>query len=325
MRPRDAGLAVGAAAAWGVCFVLLGSLTSAGPPLALAAVRALLGGAVLGIAALWRGGPSRLVAPGASWAMLGLLALLNGGVAVGAMFLASRQADAAAATVVGNTQPLLLAAAGLLFLRERPGCRAALAIGLGTLGVLVVALGSRGGGTTVDGLALALLSSAAPAIGTLLMRRLVGRVDLLAVTAWQFLGGGVGLLAAATVFEPPVALRLDPVAMASLLFLGVVGTGLAYMAWFGLLERVPLTRLGSALYLVPVSGVAADVLAGGRVTATAMAGLVVMLAGVALAAAPAEEWSGRHGAPTNRASGVGMSSSAAPSRASDPRESSVAP
>ena len=284
MTTRDAALTVAVAATWGVCFVLLGTLTLAGDPLLLAAGRALLGGAVLAGVALWRGGPRRLFAAGAGWRVVGLLALLNGATALGAMFLAAGRTDAAAATVVGNSQPILLAVAGAALFGERVGRRGAFGITLGAAGVLLVAASSRDGGADVGGLALALLSSAAPAGGTILMRRLVGRVDLLVVTAWQFLAGGVVLLVASALLEDPSAVRLGGADVLTLLFLGVVGTGIAYLVWFGLLSRVPLAHLGSALYLVPVAGVAADILAGGRVDPAELVGLAVMLAGVALAA-----------------------------------------
>ncbi|MEX0888639.1 MAG: hypothetical protein WD062_02310 [Chloroflexota bacterium] len=43
----------------------------------------------------------------------------------------------------------------------------------------------------------------------------------------------------------------------SLLVLGVIGTGLAYLAWFCLLDLVSLVFLGAVLFLVPITGVVA--------------------------------------------------------------------
>lgn len=283
MAARNSALTIAVAVSWGICFVLLGALVRAGDPLLLAGVRSLLGGFVLAGAAVWRGGLGRLRRPSAGGLALASLALFNGAIALGAMFLAASRADAAAATVVGNAQPILLALAGAALFGERVGRRGALGIALGAAGVVLVAAGSRDSGTDAAGLALALLSSAAPAAGTILMRRLVGRVDLLVVTAWQFLAGAAVLLVASTLFEAPWAVRLGGSDVLGLAFLGFIGTGAAYLVWFGLLERVPLARLGTTLYLVPVAGVAADVLAGGRVALPELAGLAVMLAGVALA------------------------------------------
>ncbi len=284
MTARDTALTVAVAAAWGLCFVLLQALAPMRSPLILAGVRALLGGAILAVAVVRRGGPRRLMHGGAGWRVTAPLALLNGAIALGAMFLAAGRAGVAAETVVGNTQPILLGLAGAVIFGERVGRRGATGIALGAVGVLLVAAGGRTSGSSLGGLSLALLSSAGPAAGTILMRRLVGRVDLLVVTAWQFLAGGAALLAVGAVVAGPFAPRLDAAGALALVFLGVVGTGVAYLVWFGLLERVSLARLGSALYLVPVAGVAADILSGGRVGPTELVGLAVMLVGVALAA-----------------------------------------
>ncbi len=284
MTTRDRILTVGVAISWGVCFVLLGALVGAGDPLLLAGSRALLGGVALAAAASWHGGFARLRRPGIGALPLASLALLNGAIALGAMFLAAGRADAAAATVVGNTQPILLAIAGAVLFGERVGRRGVFGVGLGAAGVILVAAGSRGSGTDPVGLELALLSSAAPAAGTILMRRLVGRVDLLVVTAWQFLAGGAALFLTSALLEQPSALHVEVPDLVALAFLGIVGTGAAYVAWFSLLERVPLAHLASALYLVPVVGVTADILAGGRVRPAELAGLALMLVGVGLAA-----------------------------------------
>ncbi len=284
MTARDGMLTVAVAIIWGVCFVLLGALVRAGDPLLLAAVRAALGGGLLVAVVVWRGGLARLRRPGIGVLPLTSLALLNGAIALGAMFLAASRADAAAATVVGNVQPILLAMAGAVLFGERVGRRGVFGIGLGAAGVILVAAGSRDTGTDPAGLLLALLSSAAPAAGTILMRRLVGRVDLLVVTAWQFLAGGSVLFLTSVLLEQRFALHLQVSDLVALAFLGILGTGVAYVVWFGLLERVPLARLGPALYLVPVAGVTADILAGARVRPAELAGLAVMVAGVALAA-----------------------------------------
>ncbi len=283
MTARDTALTAAAAAAWGICFVLLQALTPMGSPLILAGVRALLGGATVGAAVVMRGGPRRLLHGGAGWRVTALLALLNGAIALGAMFLAAGRAGVAAETVVGNTQPILLGVAGAVIFGERVGRRGATGIALGAVGVLLVAAGGRTSGSSLGGLSLALLSSAAPAAGTILMRRLVGRVDLLVVTTWQFLAGGAVLLGAAMLVGEPLTVRLGGSGVLALALLGVVGTGLAYVVWFGLLERVPLAHLGSALYLVPVAGVVAAFVTGDAIGGSQLAGLAAMLVGVALA------------------------------------------
>ena len=288
-----AGLAALIAVVWGLCFVLIQASLPSPAPLLLAGSRAIIGGAILAAAALLRGAlhSFRARPPGASAAThgalpsLGLvvgLALSNAALAFGAMYLAADRAEAAVASVLTGVQPLLLAAAGWLLFDERASRRSVVGLALG-LGGVVLAASAVGGATAVDGVALALLAAAAPAGGTLLMHRLAGRVDLLVTTAVQFLLGGAMLVAVSGLVEPWSEVRWTAV-IPGLLVLGVLGTGLAYLGWFWLLGRLSLVRLGAALFLVPVVGVAVAVALGDRPSLVELAGMTLALAGVGLVA-----------------------------------------
>jgi drug/metabolite transporter (DMT)-like permease len=289
---RLAGLATLIAVVWGLCFVLIQASLPNPAPLLLAGFRALIGGAILAAAALLRAtltsrrGEAWLgAAPRRSLPSLGLvvaLALSNVALAFGAMYLAADRAEAAVASVLTGGQPLLLAAAGWLWFGERGSRRSVVGLALG-LGGVVLAGSAASGATATDGVALALLAAGAPAAGTLLMRRLAGGVDLLVTTAVQFLLGGMILVAVSGLLEPWSEVRW-PAVVPSLLVLGVLGTGLAYLGWFWLLGRLSLVRLGAALFLVPVIGVAVAVAAGDRPSPVELAGMTLALAGVGLVA-----------------------------------------
>jgi drug/metabolite transporter (DMT)-like permease len=72
-----------------------------------------------------------------------------------------------------------------------------------------------------------------------------------------------------------------------LLVLGVLGTGVAYVAWFWSLGRSSLVRLGSALFLIPVVGVVAGVFTGDRPAPVELAGILTVLIGIGLVTRPA--------------------------------------
>ena len=311
MGLRSAALLAGIAVVWGLCFVLIQASLPSPAPLLLAGIRGLIGGAVLAAAVLLRGvarsirrvpharpgGAGESVTVGRRrglpppWVVL-LLALLNATIALGAMYLAAGRAEAATASVLASGQPLALAAAGWLLFGERGSRLSVAGLALGLAGVVLVAT-AISGSTTPDGVALALLASAAPTGGTLLMRRLWSRVDLLATTGLQFLVGGVILIAASAILEPWSAITWSAAALRSLLVLGVLGTGLAYVAWFWLLGRLSLVVLGSALFLVPVTGVAVAIAIGDRPSPPELIGMVAALAGIGLVAAdPATRRSG---------------------------------
>ena len=279
---------------WGLCFVVIQASLPNPAPLLLAALRALIGG---GILAAWipvRGWRSRrrrrdagLAVPDLktiglpSSPLLGALALANAALAFGAMYLAAGRAEAAVASILAGGQPLVLAAAGWALFKERLSARVVTGLMVAMAGIVLVTTTSSGA-TGLDGVALALLATVAPAAGTILMRRLAPSVDVLLTTSAQFLIGGTILLAVSALLEPWGAFIWSPATLAGLLFLGVLGTGIAYVAWFWLLDRVPLVRLGAALFLIPVTGFVAAIVTGDRPAPVALAGIAVVLVGIGI-------------------------------------------
>ena len=68
-----------------------------------------------------------------------------------------------------------------------------------------------------------------------------------------------------------------------MLFLGIGASGLGYLFWYGALERIEASRVAAFLYLEPlVTLAAAVVLLGESVTLEAVAGGLLLLAGVAV-------------------------------------------
>ena len=294
MDRQAAGPAAFVALIWGLCFVLIQASLPSPAPLLLAGLRALIGGGVLvvGLALRhWRPGARRSGAEPvrrASWraavpskSLLVLLALANATVAFGAMYLAASRAEAAVASILAGGQPLILAAAGWAIFGERTSARAVAGLAIAMAGVVLVATTSSGT-TSPDGVALSLLATAAPAAGTVLMRRFGPGVDLLATTSVQFLLGGTILLGASALLEPWSALSWSPGMLFGLLVLGVLGTGVAYVVWFSLLGRASLVHLGTALFLVPVVGVVAGIVTGDRPAPVELAGIVAVLVGMAI-------------------------------------------
>jgi drug/metabolite transporter (DMT)-like permease len=195
------------------------------------------------------------------------------------MYLAAEHAEAGAASILSGGQPLVLAAAGWFLFGERISSRTAAGLTLAMAGVILVAMASSGT-TTPEGIALALVATVAPAIGTILMRRLGSDADLPLITSVQFLLGGAFLIAASVATEPWTALAWPAETVVSLLVLGVLGTGVAYVAWFWLLGRLSLVSLSSALFLVPAVGVVASVATGERPAPLELAGMATLFLGI---------------------------------------------
>lgn len=274
-RPRPTRM-LAITAAWGACFVTIHWGLRDAPLLWFAALRALLAGvALLGLAyAQHRPQPNKAK----EWAQISALALFNVTIAFAAMFAASAGLTAGVAAVLSNAQPLLILGPAWWLFGERPRRSAAGAAAVGFVGLSITASASIG---TSTGAALALLAAVAITTGTLLARRLHD-LDVVVISAWHFLIGGLALGVFAFVREGAPGIHWTPRFVASLAFLALVGTAGAFVLWFEELRRAPLAAVALWTFLTPVFGLTFSALLlgeypGGR----EIAGIALVLAGLA--------------------------------------------
>lgn len=266
--------------AWGACFLAIRWGLRDAPVLWFATLRALIAGvALVGLA-----GVQRRPAPSGrrAWALIAALGLVNVTLAFAAMFAGVTGLTTGTASVLANAQPLLILLPAWWLYGERMSARTTAALVVGFAGLVVVALPGGGG----DGALIALGAAAAITAGTLLARQL-GDLDVLAASGWHFLIGGLGLAAWAGVVEGVPDIAWTPRFTFSLLFLALIGTAAAFVAWFTEAQAARLDALTAWTFLVPVVGIAlaAGVL-GERPKGWTLLGLGVVLASLWLALRP---------------------------------------
>lgn len=258
-------------ATWGACFVAIRWGLRDAPVLWFAALRSSIAGVTLVALA---GVQRRPLPTGArAWRLIGLLATTNAGIAFAAMFAGVAGLATGTAAVLANAQPLLILLPAWWLYGERLTVRTAVGLTVGFAGLLVVAV-PAGGGT---GAWLSILAAAAITVGTLLARRLTD-VDVVQTAGWHFLLGGAGLAVVAGAVEGLPRIAWTPRFVLSLAFLALVGTALAFWAWFVETLRSPLGKLAAWTFLTPVFGVAFAFLATAeRPGGWTAAGLVLVL------------------------------------------------
>jgi probable blue pigment (indigoidine) exporter len=270
-RPRPARM-LWVTAAWGGCFVAIRWGLRDAPVLWFATLRALVAGvALVGIATV-EGRPRP--AGARSWLLVGLLAVTNASVAFAAMFAGVEGLATGTAAVLANAQPLLILLPAWWLYGERVTARTSVGLAVGFAGLLVVALPGGGG----SGAWLSILAAVAITAGTLLSRRLAG-TDIVQAAGWHFLIGGAVLAAVAGAVEGVPRIAWTPRFVLALAFLALVGTALAFWAWFTETLRCPLGQLAAWTFLTPVFGIAFGlVLTSERPAGWAVAGMVLVLA-----------------------------------------------
>lgn len=274
---------VGIALAWGMCFLFIRWGLRDAPVLWFAALRALLAGAAL----LALAGVQRRPTPRGhrAWTLITVLAAVNVTLAFAAMFAGVTGLATGTASVLANAQPLLILLPAWWIYGERISGTTTVALAVGFAGLVVVALPGGGG----RGALVSLGAAAAITAGTLLARQL-GDLDVVAASGWHFLIGGLGLVVWAGVVEGVPDIAWTPRFVASLLFISLVGTAAAFVAWFIEAKRSRLDALTAWTFLVPVVGIglAAAVL-GERPAGWTLLGLVVVLAAMWIVVRPPRE------------------------------------
>ena len=292
-------VAVGVAGIYGVCFVAIKAGLPYAPPFLFGGLRALIAGlALLAVAAVLRRPllPARRV-----WPCVVALALTATTLTFGAMFLSPGQTGAGIASVLGNAQPVIAVILAAMFLGERLTRGKGLALALGLVGVVMISSAALSGPASdgFSGAMLALVVSAASAGGSVIVKRMGPQPSLLVVTGWQLVVGSLPLLVASAGLERDAPVLWTAEFVGLLLFLALVGTSLAFAAWYWLVQYEEVGRLTMFLFLVPVLGLGLAALTfGERVGPVEGVGVGFTIAGIGAAV-----WETWHREPAPEASG----------------------
>ena len=274
-------IVLGLTAIYAVCFAAIKAGLPFMPPLRFAGLRALLGGlALLGLMVAMR---RPLLPPHRSWPGIVALGLTSTTLAFGAMFLSPGRTGAGIASVLGNTQPVIVPVLAAVFLGERMTRSKWIALALGMIGVALIASPTLAGPDAygVSGPVLALVASGSLAIGSVIVKRIGSSVDLLALTAWQLIIGSLPLLAVSLVAEHNAVVAWNITFVGLLLFLALIGTAFANAVWYWLVRHDDVGRLTMFFFLVPVFGLGIAALAFGETIGLLESlGVAVTLAGI---------------------------------------------
>jgi len=264
--------------AWGSGYVVTRQLLPAEAPLWGGVLRALPAGLIVLLLA------RRLPRGSWWWRSLVLGALNVGGFFVLVYVAGQRLPSGLAATLMSASAACMMLFAWLL-LHRRPRAAGVVGAAVGLAGVVVM-LGFDAGGADPWGVAASLGAMVASSIGFVLTSRWGSDVPALTMTAWQLIGGSIVLLPVAVLVEgaPP---KLDAPSAIGFAYLTLVATALAYVAWFSGLRRLSPGVVGMVGLLNPVTGVVLGVLVAGEAFGGAqVVGIVLVLGGIVLGAAP---------------------------------------
>ncbi len=281
-------------------------LEHAMPPTLFTAVRLVLAGTVLLTFARLRGWRIRLSSHDLKTVAIVGIFLLCGGMYF--TVLAQQYIPSSLSALIVALIPLWVAAAeGILPSMERPTARGivGLVLGFAGLGLLLWPriIGVHGSGAEWIGVGLQVLATLLWTTGSLISKRRPVKANAIVATGYELaIAGGVLFVLGVLLNEAPRLAQITPGGVWALGYLTIFGSCIAFTAFVWLLRNVTTSKVMTYTYVNPVvavflgwaAGVVGLIAAPEPVDAWVIAGMVVIVTGVALATSAPE----RPAAPT---------------------------
>jgi drug/metabolite transporter (DMT)-like permease len=271
--------------AWGSSYLFIKIGVETLTPFTLVAGRLAIGAAVLAI--VLRLSRERLPGERRIYLHLLVIALLGIVIPFSLITWGEQTIDSGLAAILNGTVPLFAIVLAAMVLVDEPITLNRLGgLLIGFAGVVLITSPSfdQGLGGSLQGeLALIAASVSYAAAGVYTRRTMRGVPPVTSAfleVSFAFL---ITLLLAAAI-EDPLATQVELSTVVSVAWLGLIGSGLAFIAFFFLIGRWGATRTALVAYLLPVVGVVLGVLVRNEiVTWPVLAGMVLIIGGVALA------------------------------------------
>lgn len=280
MTPLDLVLLLGLATLWGGSYFFIRIAVPAFGPAALVAARVVIGAMLLWAVARTMRQP---LVVRRHFPRLAILGLLNAALPYMLISAAELHLTSSFAAILGATVPLFAAAMGARLLGERLTASRLAGLVLGVVGVgVMVGWGpmTLDRATVLSVLAMLVASASYASSGIYTKLKLKG-VSTYSLAFGQQLGALVWLVVPGAVLVPKTLPA--PAAIGSVVALGALSTGVAYLLFFKLLERVGPTKTTTVTYLIPFVGMLMGALVLGEpLTGGMLVGLVLVLGSVLL-------------------------------------------
>jgi drug/metabolite transporter (DMT)-like permease len=268
---------------WGSSYLFIKLAVDSFGTFTLIALRLLIGAAFLWV--VLRASRTALPRERRVYGHLIVMSVINIAIPFFLITWAEQSVDSALAAILNATVPLFVIVLAPLFLPDEPiRLNGILGLAIGFVGVvLIVSPGLTAAAGTVPGQLALLGSSISYAIGNVYARRNIQGQPPMIPAVFQVTFALLIVALLALVLERPWTATPDAEAWFSVVWLGILGSGMAYLAYFRLLLTWGATRTALVAYLLPVVGIVLGFLVLREpIDASLLAGTALVIAGVAL-------------------------------------------
>jgi O-acetylserine/cysteine efflux transporter len=241
--------------AWSSSFSVVKVGLDYAPPVLFAGLRTLLSGVLMtAVALVWGGDPNLR----RDWRVFVYLGAFNVVLFIGAQTFAVLYLPSGTAAVLIYLQPILVGVLAWTVLGEPLTATKVVGLLLGFAGIVAVSsagLLDAAGEVTLVGVVSGVASALFWALGTVGFKRYEARISTLWAVALPFLMGGAVLTTLGLSLERVSDISLTGPLVSSVLYSAFVGTGLAWLLFFGLVRAGEASRVASFIFVVPLAAV----------------------------------------------------------------------
>ena len=289
MTPRssrlDWGLFLALGLMWGTSYLFIKIGVETLPTFTLVAVR--LGIGLVFLAAVVAIARERLPRDPKIYGHLLVMSVVNVALPFALITSAEQSVDSSIAAILNGGVPLFTIVIAALFLHDEPiTVNRIFGLLIGYAGVILLVgrgFGSGGGEGAISGELALLGSTASYGLGAVYARRNVRGLRPMIPALFQVLFAFVITGVIALLIERPFDVVWTGRSIFAVLWLGLLGSGLAYLCFFRLLQSWGATRTTMVAYLLPIVGIVAGALVLNEVVdAGILVGTALVIGGVAL-------------------------------------------
>lgn len=243
-----------AASIWGGVYVVSKVVLAFFPALELVWIRYLVALATLWIFGLVRGESWRI--PRKTIPLVIAIGLVGYFVSIWAQFAGTHLSSAQMGSVITAATPAFMVIFARMILKEHITVRKGFSLFLATAGVLcIVGIGDIGDASRLGGMVLG-LAAVTWALMSVLVKKVPANCSLLVVTTYAILAATIAMTPIAVVQVRPehLLLLMEPMMLASVLYIGVVSTAGAFYFWNKGLQLVDAGSGGLYFFFQPLVG-----------------------------------------------------------------------
>jgi drug/metabolite transporter (DMT)-like permease len=283
MKLRDTLELLLLSAIWGASFLLISITVQSFPPAWVALVRIAFGSAFLWIVLISR---RRSLPPQRLFVWLLLVALFNNAIPFIFFAVGERVVPASIAAVINATTPIWTLLLNLSFMKQKTERTTILGVVLGFCGAFLVVFShgtlasATSGHSYLIGIIFITLASAGYGVATVIAKAKLAGLDPIGLATTQLSLAGMMILPIALFGQHPGVIMKS--SMFAGMALGVGGSGLAYLLYYSLLDRISSTRVVSVTYLLPIWGLFWGYVAHEYIAIWAYPGVAVVIFGLYL-------------------------------------------